>query len=246
MNVTLTVTDLQDNASLPMYQRIKNTIQHKIRRGEWLPGMQIPSENQLASDLNVSRMTINRPFRELTAEGVLRRVHGLGTFVAEPPRHASLLELRSIAEEIAAQGKTHRAEVLSLAEAPATVCAAKRLGIQAGERLFHIVVTHFQDEVPIQVEDRYVYPALVPDFMQVDFTRITPTEYLISRIKPTEMEHIVQAIMPDELLMARLAIPEHEPCLRLQRRTWQDNTVVTSTYLTYPSSRYELSARYQP
>lgn len=246
MSVTLTLVDLQDDASLPMYQRIKNTIQHKIRQGEWLPGMQIPSENQLAGDLNVSRMTINRPFRELTAEGVLRRVHGLGTFVAAPPRHASLLELRSIAEEITAQGKTHRAEVLLLEEAPATVCAAKRLDVQSGERLFHIVVTHFQDEVPIQVEDRYVYPALVPDFMQVDFTKITPTEYLISRVKPGEMEHIVQAIMPDDLLMARLAIPENEPCLRLQRRTWKDNTVVTSAYLTYPSSRYELSARYQP
>lgn len=246
MSATFSLADLQDDTSLPMYQRIKNTIQHKVRQGEWPPGTQIPSENQLAADLNVSRMTINRPFRELAAEGVLKRVHGLGTFVAEPPQHASLLELRSIAEEIKARGKTHRAEVLLLEEAPATVCAVKRLGVQAGERLFHIVVTHFQDEVPIQVEDRYVYPALVPDFMQVDFTKITPTEYLISQIKPDEMEHIVQAIMPDALLMARLAIPEDEPCLRLKRRTWIDNTVVTSVYLTYPGSRYELSARYKP
>ena len=107
-------------------------------------------------------------------------------------------------------------------------------------------MTHFQDEVPIQVEDRYVCPAMVPDFMQVDFTKSTPTEYLVSQIKPDEMEHIVQAIMPDELLMSRLLIPENEPCLRLQRRTWKDNKVVTSAYLTYPSSRYDLSARYKP
>lgn len=245
MSVTLVLADLQDDASLPMYQRIKNTIQHKARQGEWPPGTQIPSENQLAADLNVSRMTVNRPFRELTAEGVLKRVHGLGTFVAEPPQHASLIELRSIAEEIAAQGKTHRAEVLLLEAVPATLCAAKRLGIPPGERLFHIVMTHFQDEVPIQVEDRYVYPVLVPDFMQVDFTAITPTEYLVSQIKPDEMEHIVQAVMPDNLLMSRLAIAEDEPCLQLQRRTWKDNAVVTSAYLTYPSSRYNLSARYK-
>ncbi|WP_022953277.1 histidine utilization repressor [Leucothrix mucor] len=246
MSATLALADLQDDASLPMYQRIKNAIQDKVRQGEWPPGTQIPSENQLAADLNVSRMTINRPFRELTAEGILKRVHGLGTFVAEPPQHASLLELRSIAEEITAQGKKHRAEVLLLEVIPATVNVAQRLGVQAGEQLFHIVVTHFQDEVPIQVEDRYVNPALVPNFMQVDFTQTTPTEYLVSQIKPDEMEHIVQAIMPDAVLMSRLVIPEYEPCLRLSRRTWKDNTVVTSVYLTYPSSRYELSARYKP
>lgn len=246
MSATLALADLQDDASLPMYQRIRNTIQHKIRQGEWPPGTKIPSENQLAGELNVSRMTINRPFSELAAEGVLKRVHGLGTFVAEPPQHASLIKLRSIAEEIKAQGKKHRAEVLLLEESPATVCAAKRLGVQIGERLFHVVVTHFQDEVPIQVEDCYVNPAMVPDFMQVDFTKTTPTEYLVSQIKQDEMEHIVQAIMPDELLMTRLVIPENEPCLRLQRRTWKDNTVVTSVYLTYPSSRYDLSARYKP
>lgn len=246
MSATLSLADLQDDASLPIYQRIKNTIQRKIRLGEWPPGTKIPSENQLAADLNVSRMTINRPFSELSAEGVLKRVHGLGTFVAEPPQHASLIELRSISDEIEAQGKTHRAEVLSLEETLATACTAKRLGVQVGERLFHIVLTHFQDEMPIQVEDRYVYPALVPDFMQVDFTQITPTEYLIEQIKPDEMEHIVQAVMPDSLLMSRLAIPENEPCLQLKRRTWKDNIVVTSVYLTYPSSRYDLSARYKP
>lgn len=246
MSVALILADLQGNASLPMYQRIKMTIQHKIREGEWSPGTQIPSENQLAANLNVSRMTITRPFRELAAEGVLKKVHGLGTFVAEVPQHASLIELRSIATEIKAQGKNHRAEVLLLEELPATVCAAQRLGVPVGERLFHIVVIHFQDEVPIQVEDRYVFPALLPEFMQVDFTKITPTEYLVSKIKPDEMEHIVQAIMPDELLVARLLIPESEPCLRLKRRTWKGNTVVTSVYLTYPSSRYDLCARYKP
>ena len=246
MNATLALADLQGDTTLPIYQRIKNTIQSKIRSGEWPSGTKIPSENQLAADLNVSRMTINRPFSELSAEGVLKRVHGLGTFVAEPPQHASLIELRSISEEIETRGKAHRAEIILLKEMPATACAAKRLGVQVGERLFHIVMTHFQDEVPIQVEDRYVSPTLVPDFMQVDFTLITPTEYLIEQLKPDEMEHIVEAVMPDAVLMSRLAIPENEPCLRLKRRTWKDHSVVTSAYLTYPSSRYHLSARYKP
>ena len=71
MHATLALADLEGDTTLPIYQRIKNTIQSKIQKGEWPPGTKIPSENQLAADLNVSRMTINRPFSELSAEGVL-------------------------------------------------------------------------------------------------------------------------------------------------------------------------------
>lgn len=246
MKVELTLSDLIGDLSLPMYQRIKNTIQTKVTKGEWLPGVHVPSENQLAADLNVSRMTINRSFRELSAEGVLKRVHGLGTFVAEKPRQASLIELRSIAEEIKSQGKVHRAEILLLEEVSADSDVAERMKVAPGAMLFHIIVTHFQGELPIQLEDRYIDPVLVPDFMSVDFNQTTPTEYLISQIKPDELEHIVQAILPDERLAVRLAIPENEPCLRLKRRTWKDDNVVTSVYLDYPSSRYDLGARYTP
>ena len=89
-----------ESSSIPMYQRIKNAIVGKIQSGEWQPGKMIPSENQLAQTLGVSRMTINRPLRELANAGVLNRVHGLGTFVAETPRQASLIELKSLALEI--------------------------------------------------------------------------------------------------------------------------------------------------
>lgn len=52
-------------------------------------------------------------------------------------------------------------------------------------------MAHFQDELPIQLEDRYVNPLLVPDFMSVDFKHTTPTDYLVSQITPDELEHIV-------------------------------------------------------
>ena len=246
MKLQLKKSDLLGSLSLPIYQRIKNTIHDKVRRGEWPPGALLPSENQLASDLNVSRMTVNRPFSELTSEGILKRVHGLGTFIADEPHHASLIELRSIVSEIKSLGKIHRAEILILEETPANSCVANRMKVALGTPLFHLVVIHFQDEYPIQLEDRYVNPSLVPDFINVDFKQTTSTDYLVSQIKPDELEHIVQAIMPDECLAKRLTISENEPCLRLKRRTWKDDKVVTSVYLDYPSSRYDLGARYTP
>ena len=81
---------LSGDTSVPMYQQIKDAIRKKISSGEWQAGQLIPSENQLADSIGASRMTINRPLRELTSEGLLRRVHGLGTFVAEPPSSGTL------------------------------------------------------------------------------------------------------------------------------------------------------------
>lgn len=232
--------------SIPMYQQIKDAIKLKITQGEWLPGQIIPSENQLAESLGMSRMTINRPFRELTAEGLLRRVHGLGTFVAEPARRAHLIELVSIADEIKQQGKTHKADVLSHGIVEADQAISERMQLKLGTTLFRIELVHYQNGVPIQLETRHVNASLVPAFINTDFTTITTTEYLISQVRPEELEHVVQAIIPDDFMAKALDIPMTEPCLKLQRRTWKNNQVVTSADLIYPSSRYELGDRYSP
>lgn len=235
---------LPRDTARPLYQQIKDSILDKIRRAEWPPGAKVPSENTLVEELGVSRMTINRALRELTQQGYLERVHGVGTFVAAPPRHASLIEIRDIAEEIRNAGNTHRADIWLLQEEEADAAIAQRMEIAVGSRLFHIVMLHYQNDVPIQLEDRYVNPALVPDFLTVDFSAHTPTEYLIGLFRPDEMEHIVQAVMPDEETRKMLAVDATEPCLKLSRRTWVNNGVVTSVTFTYPSSRYDLGARY--
>ncbi|MDH3279597.1 MAG: histidine utilization repressor [Gammaproteobacteria bacterium] len=235
--------ELSRNTDRPLYQQIKFAIAQNIESGVWQPGEKIPSENQLAAELGVSRMTINRPLRELTSQGMLKRVHGIGTFVAESPRHASLIELKPIAEEIVAAGKTHSATLLELREIKADSRLAERMVVNEGEILFHIVMVHSQDGVPIQLEDRYVNPTTAPNFLDVDFSATTPSQYLLGLFHPAELEHIVQAIMPDAKTAQLLSIPTDEPCLRLCRRTWQKKTVVTAANLIYPSSRYDLGAR---
>ena len=243
---------LNKGQSIPVYRQLKAAISAKIVNGEWRVGDLIPSENQLSVELKVSRMTVNRALRELASQSLLRRVHGLGTFVAEPPRQASLIELRSIADEIHAQGKHHHAEVLILDQVSMKDMLkssdmgelAQSMDLPPNAPLFRIKLVHYQDSIPIQLESRLVNPAKVPGFISIDFTEMTPTEYLISQIRPDEREHIVQAILPDGFLSCHLNISGNEPCLKLKRRTWHENTIVTSAHMIYPSSRYDLGARF--
>ncbi|MEM7048789.1 MAG: histidine utilization repressor [Acidobacteriota bacterium] len=241
----MSLAPVEADSPVPLYQQIKDRIRGRIRAGHWSPGRRIPSENQLVRALDVSRMTVNRALTELSQEGILERVAGRGTFVAEPPRHASLLELRNIADEIAAGGGRHRSREVLRRSVAADDELAARLELDAGSAVFQVILVHLDDEVPIQLEERWVNPRFSPTFLDIDFAQITPSEHLLDLIEPEEMEHIVQAVTPDGETAALLALDPTEPCLRLLRRTWNGGEVVTAATLTYPSSRYDLGARYR-
>jgi GntR family histidine utilization transcriptional repressor len=236
--------DINKAAPEPIYQQIKKTIQRKITDGEWKAGQKLPSENDLVMALDVSRMTINRSLRELTQQGLINRVHGLGSFVAETPRHASLIELQDIAVEIEQSGKQYSSTVFALKTVDAEAEVAGSMDLAIGAKLYYLRAVHYQDDSPIQLESRYVNPTLVADFINQDYSAMTSTSYLLQQFQPDEMEHIVRAIMPDRETCECLRMECNNPCLQLTRRTWKNNRVVTHVTLTYPGDRYDLGARY--
>lgn len=233
-----------DAGPQPLYQRIKDHFLERIGSGEWPAGHRVPSENQLVDDFGISRMTINRAIRELTSEGYLSRLTGVGTFVRDVPRQTSMIEIRNIAEEIEERGHLHSCDVISLREVSAQAGLAERFDGEAGMALFHIVAVHREDETPVQLEERYVSPALAPDFLNQNFTARTPTAYLLSLAAVEELEHVVQAVMPTPAQQDLLQIAGDEPCLVVQRRSWSYGAVASTATLTYPASRYELKARF--
>src|SRR5882757_5493602 len=94
------------------YLQVKHHVLRKIADGTLRSGERVPSANELVRELDVARMTANRALRELAAEGVLLRVAGVGTFVAEQRAHAHPLEVRNIADEIRARGHEYLAKVV--------------------------------------------------------------------------------------------------------------------------------------
>jgi GntR family histidine utilization transcriptional repressor len=229
----------------PLYARVKSHILAQIQSGAWAPGTRVPSENELVEEFRISRMTANRALRELFAEGFVERVPGVGTFVKEPPARSSLMELRNIAEEIEARGHRYSARLLARGETAANAALAEEFECAEKAALFHIVIVHEENGVPVQLEDRYVNAAAAPDFMAQDFARVTPTAYLVSVLPVDELEHTVEAVLPTADQQRQLHIPASEPCLALHRRSWSRGRVVTVATLTYPASRYALYSRYR-
>ncbi|MBX6322447.1 MAG: histidine utilization repressor [Rhodospirillaceae bacterium] len=227
----------------PLYLRVKAFVLDHIARGDWGEGDLVPSENQITRDLNVSRMTAHRALRELTAEGVLRRVQGIGTFVAEPKPQSELLEIRNIADEIAARGHVHTARVHLLRRERADRGVAAALERPVGSPVFHSILVHYEDGLAVQVEDRHVNPDFAPGYLDQDFTRTTPYTYLTALGPLDAAEHIIEAVRPDREARRLLTIGADEPCLLLTRRTWSNGLVVSRARLVHPGSRYRFGSR---
>ncbi|MFC0227155.1 histidine utilization repressor [Serratia aquatilis] len=228
----------------PIYLRVKQAIISQIRAGHWQPHQRVPSESELVAELGVSRMTINRALRELTSEGFLIRMQGVGTFVAEAKAHTALLEVHNIADEIAGRGHRHSSKILQLKARPASDEEATALGLAPGQQVFYSQIVHYENDVPVQIEDRCVNPSIAPDYMKQDFDQVTPYIYLTQAAPLTAGEHIVEAVIPTQQERELLQLDAQEPGLVIHRRTWSGKTVVTSARLLYPGSRYQLFGRF--
>ena len=76
----------------PLYRKVKRHILDNIGSGKWAVSARVPSENDIVKKFGVSRMTANRALKELSDEGVLVRIAGVGSFVAD--HHARAHPLR--------------------------------------------------------------------------------------------------------------------------------------------------------
>jgi GntR family histidine utilization transcriptional repressor len=228
------------------YLQVKDFILERIAAGSLRAGERVPSENELTRTLTVSRMTANRALRELAADGVVVRVAGVGTFVAEQRVHAHPLEVRNIADEIRARGHEYRVKVLALDSVSASRELAERCGVKPGAQLDYSLLTHFEDAAPLQVEERYVNPQVAPGYLRNDFSRTTPHEFLI-RVAPLQRaEHIVRALVPERRIRRLLRLEAGEACLLIMRRTFSNGRIASVADLYHPGSRYELAANCQP
>lgn len=228
--------------ALPKFSQIKQHICEKIESGEWAQHSKVPSENELSVLFNVSRMTARRALQELTEQGVLVRSQGAGTFVATFKTQSSLLEIRNIADEISERGHHHSALQIELREAVVEKEMAILLNVPIKSKVFYSEVLHLENGEPIQLEQRFVNPSLITDYLKQDFTKITPHEYLSLVAPLTEATHEVEAILASANNCDALAISHPSACLQVKRRTWSSQGVVSYAILTSPGEKYRLGS----
>ncbi len=228
------------------YQRIKQHLMAGLSAGHWPPGALMPSEAELTALFGVSRMTVNRAIRELQAEGLVARAQGVGTFAAPLHRVSSTLTIHDLHDEIVARGHRHDAAVQLQRAEPAAAALAAQLGIAPGARVFHTLIVHHENGVPLQSEDRYVNPACAPDYLDQDFTRQTPTHYLFEVTALWRAQYSIESARATTQEAVLLQIDPDQPCLIVVRRTFSRLAAITIARLVHPGTRYSLQGEFAP
>lgn len=242
-------TMVSPRASAPSqapYARVKTHLKRGLASGRWPPGALMPSEAELVAEFGVSRMTVNRAIRELQAEGLVVRSQGVGTFAAPLHRVSSTLTIRDLQEEIQSRGHHHHAEVHLQCAEPAPLALAAQLGVAPGSAVFHTLIVHFENGVPLQCEDRYVNPACAPAYLQADFTRTTPTHVLFETTALWRAQYSLEAARPTAQEARLLRIGADDPCLIVVRRTFTRDAAITIARLVHPGMRYVVEGSFTP
>ncbi|MFS1702424.1 UTRA domain-containing protein [Alteromonas sp. AMM-1] len=246
----------------PRYIAIKSLILDAIEAGHMKPGDQVPSENQLAQEHGVSRMTARRALSDMVDEGILMRSQGLGTFVSDHRPMSSMLEIKSIRDEIEQRGHRYSNRIVLLETRSADHSIAAHLAVNEGDDVFHSVIVHSENGLPVQYEDRWVNPAWAPDYLRSDFHAQTANYYLNLVAPLTMADHSVEAVLAAADIAHELHIQPTEPCLKVSRRTYSSihsplvtasghtpgksaekrrkQGVVSHAVLYHPGSRYRL------
>ncbi|WP_413541703.1 histidine utilization repressor [Collimonas humicola] len=233
-----------ERTDTPIFQRIKEYILNEIHLGHWREGDVIPTEYALSKQFEVSRMTVNRALRELTSEQILNRVQGSGTFVAQQKYQAALLQVKNIADEIRGRGHIHSSKLYCLERSKASESLANQFELRHGHPLFHSVIVHFENDTPIQVEDRWVNPDLAPDYMGLDFSTTTPNEYLMTAAPLQGADYRIEACIAPKDIAEMLAIKPKDPCLVLKRKTVSVGGVASVAIMWHPGHRYQFAGSF--
>ena len=246
MSASPAAIDSSNRSARAPYARVKAFLKQGLSSGHWPPDALMPSESELVAQFGVSRMTVTRALRELQSEGLVHRVQGLGTYAAHLAPVSSTLTIRDLHEEITARGHRHHALVHLAQSEACSEALAPRLGLRVGDPVFHTLIVHHENDVPLQCEDRYVNPACAPDYLQTDFTRITPTHYLLDVAPLWEAQYAIESGNATAQEARLLGIGGRDPCLIIVRRTVNRDTPITLARLVHPGARYQIRGQFKP
>lgn len=85
--------EIRAERGIAQYQRVASLLRHRIAKGEYPLGAQLPPITQLADDLGVAVVTVRQAYELLSNEGLIRSQRGVGTHVAAQPTAVGDLEL---------------------------------------------------------------------------------------------------------------------------------------------------------
>jgi GntR family transcriptional regulator len=164
-------TRAQIEERLPKYFSISQDIIKMIKRGKLMPGMRIPSENEIIDKYSVSNTTARKALHELNAGRWVVKIKGKGTFVHGQGVVRSVDRILSFTKNMIEAGYTPSTKVLHqgvLQKGYSAMVNGRRYSMKGPVYKIHRL--RFADDLPMMLEVRYISLALCPGIDKMDLT----------------------------------------------------------------------------
>jgi GntR family transcriptional regulator len=163
---------------VPRYLRIADALRERIRQSELMPGERLPNQRRLAEEFAVTLMTLRQALELLERENLIRRQHGLGTFVAAPTLDYDILHLRGLAGDLVARGEPVSTRLLASRFVPADRRVSAALGLGPRARVLVLVRLRLVDGRPMSLQRSYLPQALGEEVVKADLVQ-TPLRQVL-------------------------------------------------------------------
>jgi GntR family transcriptional regulator len=219
---------VQKDSVIPLYHQLKEILRTQIEARTFKPHQQIPSEHELQRTYGLSRATVRKAIDSLVREGLVYRLHGKGTFVAEP-RDWQHITLDSFTANMRAYGFSPSTVVLERALiSDPDLELGQKVGIEPGEQVVMVKRLRFLDGEPILLATSYLPAHLFPGLEEEELTgslyRTLVENYGVT---PSWGEDFIEPVIVSEEEAKALGCDLGSPALLIERHAYTaDNDLV--------------------
>jgi GntR family transcriptional regulator len=214
------------DSHIPYYIQLIDILREKVQLAEWVPGDQIPGEQDLCERYQVSRTVVRQALKELEYEGVISRQKGKGTFISLPKISEGLVQkLTGFYQDMVERGLKPGTKVLHQDVIPSNDKIARFLNIKPGEKVIDIQRLRFINEEPIQLVTTYIPYAICPELANVDLSNQSLYEFLEKEygIVLAKGHRFIEAVLANEHEAGLLGIECGAPLLLLDSVSFSEN-----------------------
>lgn len=231
-----------DRKRVPQYKIIEKDLRDSISIGQYKPGDMIPAEIELASSYGVSRVTVRKALDHLTAQGLLQRAAGVGTFVKSQVIKEKVPQLLGFTDEITQMGMEPSTKVLAFELIKVPKQLYQILQLDKDEMVYYIQRVRYANGTPFILEISYMSTRLYPD---ISYKILNGSKYHYVEdtlgLKIAYNEHTVTPVMPSSELMDLFGLDENQPIIKVDNTTHLENgQILDFTEQFYNSPKYQL------
>ncbi|MDJ0919495.1 MAG: GntR family transcriptional regulator [Henriciella sp.] len=219
ISMTFTPADIDESASIPLYQQIYDLLRAKIMDGTMSLNDRLPAEQDLTQALGVSRITVKRAMNELAVAGLVRRQRGIGTVViydvAAPTVKGSF---ETMIDGLTRMGVETEVQLLDCTVGTASPAISEALDLKGGKSVQRIVRLRRLDGEPFSYLVTYIPYDIAEGYDDAQLA----TESLIKLLEqaghaPVEAEQTITATAAVPAVAANLGVAPGSPLLRIHR-----------------------------